>query len=103
MPHVIKWSLGRFKPFYLLEINSGGVSSQSVRFRYGIYFPEGANTRLGARRIDDDVHSRVVEEFKNLQTQVDQWMLLISSGRQTDKDDIGHIANNFIARINNLA
>ena len=33
------------------------------------------------------------------ETQIDQWMLLISSDRQTDKDDIDHVANNFIARI----
>ena len=64
---------------------------------------EGANTRLGARRLVSDVHNRVEDELKNLQTQIDQWMLLISSDRQTDKDDIDHVANNFIARINNLA
>ena len=27
---------------------------------------EGANTWLGARRIDEDIRSRVVEELKNL-------------------------------------
>ena len=37
------------------------------------------------------------------ETQIDQWMLLISSDRKTDKDDIDRVANTFIARINNLA
>ena len=64
---------------------------------------EGANTRLGARRVDDNLHVRTVEEFHNLQNQIQQWMILISSDHQTDKQDIERVATTFINRINNLA
>ena len=63
---------------------------------------EGANTRLGSRRINDNLHIRVVEEYQNLQNQIHQWMILISSDRQTDKDDIERVAETFIKRINEL-
>ena len=45
---------------------------------------EGVNTRLGSRRINDNLHIRVVDEYQKLQNQIHQWMLLISSDRQTD-------------------
>ena len=98
--------LGGLNPSTCLKLIQGGshpnLSGSDMGF-ISTPITEGANTRLGARRLDDDVHSRVLEELKNLLTQIDQWMLLISSDRQTDKDDIDHVANNFIARINNLA
>ena len=58
---------------------------------------------MGARRVDDNLHVRTVEEFHNLQNQIQQWMILISSDHQTDKQDIERVATTFINRINNLA
>ena len=58
---------------------------------------------MGARRVDDNLHVQTVEEFHNLQNQIQQWMILISSDHQTDKQDIERVATTFINRINNLA
>ena len=64
---------------------------------------EGANTRLGAKRLPEQVSDRTIEDYQALKLQIQQWMTLISGDHQTDKPDIERVAQTFITRINNLA
>ena len=64
---------------------------------------EGANTRLGAKRLPERVSDRTIEDYQALKLQIQQWMTLISGDHQTDKPDIERVAQTFITRINNLA
>ena len=62
--------LGGLNPSSCLKLTQGGSHPNLSSSDMGFFSTPITETRLGARRLDDDVHSRVVEEFKNLQTEV---------------------------------